>query len=72
MLQKEAHNLPLQQWFEKLVNEAGVLAYIMQHEEKIWLMEKLSCMFDYIKEETHRNPLCTVKGFYPADGTDDR
>jgi len=63
MLQKDIHNLPLQQWFEKLINEAGVLAYIMQHEEKIWLMEKLSCIFDYIKEETHRNPLCTVKDF---------
>ena len=63
LLQKEAHNLPLQQWFEKLVNEAGVLAYIMQHDEKIWLMEKLSCIFDYIKDETHRNPLCTVRDF---------
>ncbi len=63
MLQKEAHNLPLQQWFEKLINEAGVLSYIMESEEKIWLMEKLSCLFDYIKDETHRNPLCTVKDF---------
>ncbi len=63
LLQKNAHNIPLQQWFEKLVNDAGILAYIMQHEEKIWLMEKLSCIFDYIKEETHRNPLCTVRDF---------
>ena len=63
MLQKDANNLPLQQWFEKLVNEAGILAYIMQHDEKIWLMEKLSCLFDYIKDETHRNPLCTARDF---------
>ncbi len=63
MLQDNAHNLPLQQWFEKLINETGVLSYIMHHEEKIWLMEKLSSIFDYIKDETHRNPLCTVKDF---------
>lgn len=63
MLQKNSHNLPLQQWFEKLTNDAGILAYIMQHDEKIWLMEKLSCLFDYIKAETHRNPLCTVRDF---------
>jgi DNA helicase II / ATP-dependent DNA helicase PcrA len=62
-LQKDSFNLPLQQWFEKLINEAGILALITTHEEKVWLMEKLSCLFNYIKEETHRNPLISLREF---------
>jgi DNA helicase-2/ATP-dependent DNA helicase PcrA len=63
MLQKDSYNLPLQQWFEKLINDAGILAQIAQSDEKVWLMEKLSCLFNYIKEETHRHPLITLKEF---------
>jgi len=62
-LQKDSFNLPLQQWFEKLVNEAGILAAIARHEEKVWMMEKLSCLFDYIKDETHRHPLMSLREF---------
>ncbi|HYM95554.1 MAG TPA: ATP-dependent DNA helicase [Chitinophagaceae bacterium] len=60
-LQKETFNLTIQQWFKHLINEAGILAYILQHEEKVWMMNKLSCLFDHIKEETHRNPQLTLK-----------
>lgn len=60
-LQKEVYNKPIQQWFEMLINEAGILAYVMQHDEKLWLMNKLSCFFDYIKAESHRNPQLTLK-----------
>ncbi len=62
-LQKDSFNIPLQQWFEKLINEAGVLAMISKSPEKVWLMEKLSCLFNYIKEETHRYPLISLKEF---------
>jgi DNA helicase-2/ATP-dependent DNA helicase PcrA len=34
-LQKDSFNLPLQQWFEKLINEAGILSLITTHEEKV-------------------------------------
>jgi DNA helicase-2/ATP-dependent DNA helicase PcrA len=60
-LQKETYNKTIQQWFEQLINEAGILAYAMQHDEKVWMINKLSCLFDYIKEETHRNPQVTLK-----------
>ena len=60
-LQKEVFNKTIQQWFEMLINEAGILAYVMQHEEKLWMMNKISCLFDYIKEESHRNPQLTLK-----------
>ncbi|MBS1921299.1 MAG: ATP-dependent helicase [Bacteroidetes bacterium] len=60
-LQKDIYNKPIQQWFEYLINEAGILEYVMNNDEKIGLMNKLSCLFDYIKEETHRNPQISLK-----------
>ena len=61
-LQKEVYNKPIQQWFEQLINEAGILAYVMkQEEEKSWQMNKLTCLFDYIKEETHRQQNISLK-----------
>jgi len=52
----EAHNITLQQLFASIVNDGGVMSYIMQSPEKIWLMKILQALFDFIKEETHRNP----------------
>ena len=60
-LQKAVHNKPVQQWFEMLINEAGILSYIFKAESKTWEMRKLSCLFDFIKEETHRRPELTLK-----------
>lgn len=53
---KEAHNVTLQQLFASMVNEGGILSHIMQSPEKIWLMKVLQTLFDFIKEETRRNP----------------
>jgi len=60
-LQKQMFNKPVQQWFEQLVNEAGILAYIMQQPDKLLLMSKLSSLYDYIKDETHRRPELSIK-----------
>lgn len=54
-------NLTLQGLFECVVREAGVLTYIMKSEEKIWLLQVLTGLFDFIKEETHRNPNLDLK-----------
>ena len=43
--------------FENIIREAGVLSHIMQSNDKIWLMQVLTGLFDFIKDETHRNPL---------------
>lgn len=59
-MQKEAFNKTVTHWFEWMVNESGILAYVMQHEEKLWLMNKLACLFDHIKEEIHRRPDTTL------------
>jgi len=60
-LQKEIHNKSTQHWFEFMINESGILAHIMQQDDKAWMMNKLTCLFDYIKESTHRRPDLTLK-----------
>lgn len=54
-------NVTLQGLFECIVREAGVLAYMMQSDEKIWLLQVLTGLFDFIKTETHRNPNLDLK-----------
>lgn len=51
-----AHNVTLQQLFADIIREGGILSYIMASPEKIWLMKALQALFDFIKDETHRNP----------------
>jgi DNA helicase-2/ATP-dependent DNA helicase PcrA len=57
----KAPNLTLQGLFECVVREAGVLRYIMRSDEKIWLLQVLTRLFDFIKTETHRNPNLDLK-----------
>jgi DNA helicase-2/ATP-dependent DNA helicase PcrA len=60
-LLKEVYNKSTLQWFEYMIYETGILAFIMQQENKAWLMSKLTCLFDYIKESTHRKPEISLK-----------
>ena len=60
-LQKEVYNKSTQHWFEYMINESGILAYVMNQVDKAWFMNKLTCLFDYIKDGTHRNPKLTLK-----------
>ena len=65
MLEKlvsEAMNVTIQTLFEKIIRETGVLKYIMQSPDKTWLMQVLTGLFDFIKDETRRNPLLTIHG----------
>jgi DNA helicase-2/ATP-dependent DNA helicase PcrA len=54
-------NITLQELFEHIIQQAGVLNYIMQSDDKIALMQLLTALFDFIKEETSRNPLLNLK-----------
>ncbi len=49
-------NVTLQVLFENIVQRAGVLNFIMQSKEKLWLLQVLTGLFDFVKEETRRNP----------------
>lgn len=50
-------NLTLQQLFENVIREGGVLSHIMQSPDKHWQLQVLTGLFDFVKEETHRSPL---------------
>jgi len=55
-------NTTLPQLFENIIQKAGVLTYIMKSDDKIMLMHLLTALFDFIKEETSRNPFLTLAG----------
>ncbi|MGZ8554368.1 MAG: 3'-5' exonuclease, partial [Chitinophagaceae bacterium] len=59
---KDVPNVTLQVLFENIIREAGVLSNIMQSADKLWLMQVLTGLFDFIKDETHRQPLMTLQG----------
>jgi DNA helicase II / ATP-dependent DNA helicase PcrA len=56
-------NVTLQTLLEEIVRKAGVLTSIMQSPEKIWLMQVLIALFDFVKEETRRDPSMTPANF---------
>lgn len=60
-LLKASQNSTVQQLLELVIQKAGVLSYIMQSDEKPWLMQVLSALFNHLKEESHRNPEISLK-----------
>jgi DNA helicase-2/ATP-dependent DNA helicase PcrA len=54
-------NITLQELFEHIIQQAGVLSHIMRSDDKIALMQLLTALFDFIKDETSRNPLLGLK-----------
>jgi len=49
-------NVTLQQLFENTIRETGILSHIMQSQDKHWQLQLLTGLFDFVKEETRRNP----------------
>ena len=56
----DVSNVTLQQLFENIIHKAGILSYVMQSEDKLVLMQLLTKVFDFIKEETARNPFLSL------------
>ena len=56
----DVSNVTIQTLVENIIRKAGVLNYIMQSPEKIWLLQVLTALFDFVKEETRRNPIITL------------
>lgn len=54
-LLSDVPNLTLQQLFETIIREAGILNRIMQSEDKHWQLQVLTGLFEFIKEETQRD-----------------
>ena len=61
LLIADAANLPLQSLFENIVRKTGILSQIVQSAEKMWLLQTLNGLFDFLKDETARNPLLKLK-----------
>lgn len=54
-------NCTLQSLFGNIIRKAGVLSSIMKSVDKAWQMQVLTGLFDFIKEETRRNPQLTLQ-----------
>ncbi|MGZ5191876.1 MAG: PD-(D/E)XK nuclease family protein, partial [Flavisolibacter sp.] len=54
-------NVTLQVLFESIIREAGVLNRIMKSDDKHWQIRVLTGLFDFVKEETSRNPSMGLK-----------
>ncbi|MEY4702465.1 MAG: hypothetical protein RIR96_362 [Bacteroidota bacterium] len=52
----EVPNNTLQMLLERIIMETGVVNTILQKPDKHWQLQVLTAFFDFIKEETHRNP----------------
>ena len=59
----DVSNVPLQTLLDNIIRTAGVLPYIMQHAEKIKLLQLLTALFDFIKEETAKDSYLNLKAF---------
>lgn len=60
---KDVSNLTLQGLIDNVIKKTGILAQVMGSDEKIWQMQVLIAFFDFVKEETRRDPLMTVEKF---------
>ncbi|MEI7802630.1 MAG: ATP-dependent helicase, partial [Bacteroidota bacterium] len=60
---KNAGNLTLQMLFEEILNDSGLLTYILKSDEKIWLMQVLTTFFDFLKAESAKQPRIKVRQF---------
>jgi DNA helicase-2/ATP-dependent DNA helicase PcrA len=58
---KKMNNVTLQELFEEVVREAGILQYVINSPEKPWLMEALTAIFNFIKTETRKDPSTTLQ-----------
>jgi DNA helicase-2/ATP-dependent DNA helicase PcrA len=59
----DVSNETLQTLFENIIRKAGILTQIMQSADKHWQLQILTGLFDFVKEETHRNPFLNLQQF---------
>ncbi len=53
---KDAYNLTLHNLFEKMIVRGGILAYVLKSPDKTWLMQVLTSLFNFLKEESRKKP----------------
>ena len=58
---KELPNLTIQGLFEKILTRGGIISYIMKSPDNVWLMQVITTFFDFLKNETAKNPGLKLK-----------
>ncbi len=59
-LLKASSNVTVQGLVELVIQKAGVFSFVINNVEKPWLMQVLNAFFNFIKEETKRQPALTL------------
>jgi len=60
---KELHNTTLQTLFEKVMTRGGLLREVMQSPQKFELLDQLTTLFQFIKDESVKDPKIKLEGF---------
>jgi DNA helicase-2/ATP-dependent DNA helicase PcrA len=55
-LLKASVSVTLQQLFQELISKMGILRYIMKQPNKGWYIQVLTNFFDFLKDESRKNP----------------
>lgn len=50
----KAFNFTLQQLLEKVIAKGGILSYVLQASNKLFMLQALQTFFDYLKDETRK------------------
>lgn len=56
----DLHDVTLQVLFQNIINEGMILSQILFDADKGWKLQVISTLFDYIKNETAKNPDVTL------------
>lgn len=61
--QSDLQELPVQLLFQSILDDLKALEYIKQHKEKVWLLQELKTLFDFVKEENQKHPNMSLSDF---------
>ncbi len=56
-------SVTIQTLFERILKHGNILKYVMHLEEKNWILQIVTSFFEFIKEETRKNPLISLSEF---------
>jgi DNA helicase-2/ATP-dependent DNA helicase PcrA len=60
---EDSFNLTLPQLVERITNNSGILSFILESQDKQFLLQVLHTFFDFVKEENAKNPTMTIREF---------
>jgi DNA helicase-2/ATP-dependent DNA helicase PcrA len=61
--QKSLQELPVQLLFQSILDDIRALEYVKKHKEKVWLLQELKTLFDFVKAENQKKPNMSLTDF---------